>query len=120
MANSVARTGIGPDGFSFDSNAAGMTFQQKLFFEEHGFYITSAGYYLRPEVLESNFYAWRVTGDQKYVDRARQATKSIQSYLRFERNGERLYSGIGNVNEKQPQHLDGVESFWYAEVLKYL
>ncbi|KAF2730293.1 glycoside hydrolase family 47 protein [Polyplosphaeria fusca] len=33
-----------------------------------GFWVTDAGYRLRPEVLESLYYAYRVTGDEKYRD----------------------------------------------------
>lgn len=34
-------------------------------------------YDLRPEVLESNFYAWRATGDLKYQQNAALAMQSI-------------------------------------------
>lgn len=59
-------TGIGPEGFGWDSRR--VPADQREFYEEAGFYITSAGYQLRPEVLESFYYAWRATGDRKYQD----------------------------------------------------
>ncbi|KAF9049289.1 seven-hairpin glycosidase [Hymenopellis radicata] len=68
-------TGIGPEAFAYissDGNFTGgsaPTPAQQAFYSLHGFYITSSVYILRPEVLESNFYAWRVTGDQKYQHR---------------------------------------------------
>ncbi|KAG6865960.1 hypothetical protein C0991_010215 [Blastosporella zonata] len=94
---------------------------QLEFESEHGFYITGADYILRPEVLESNFYAWRVTGDPKYVARAASAVKSFNEYLSV--NG--AYSGIWDVNNANPDNtasdrIDDMESFWFAEVLKYL
>lgn len=59
-------TGIGPEGFAWDANQ--VPADQKAFYEKAGYYITSAGYYLRPEVLESFYYAYRATGDRKYQD----------------------------------------------------
>jgi mannosyl-oligosaccharide alpha-1,2-mannosidase len=41
---------------------------QTEFYERAGFYITSGYYILRPEVLESFYYAYRATGDRKYQD----------------------------------------------------
>jgi len=41
---------------------------QTEFYERAGFYITSSYYILRPEVLESFYYAYRATGDRKYQD----------------------------------------------------
>ncbi|KAG1723110.1 glycoside hydrolase [Suillus lakei] len=47
-----------------DGNYTGDTATQDQldFYYKHGFYITGADYFLRPEVLESNLYAWRATG----------------------------------------------------------
>ncbi|KAF8230305.1 hypothetical protein L208DRAFT_126379 [Tricholoma matsutake] len=52
-------TGIGPESPT-----------QLAFNRKNDFCITSSVYILRPEVLESNFYAFRVTGDTKYLNRA--------------------------------------------------
>ena len=57
-------TGIGPDGFGWD--ASKVPANQSEFYERAGFYITSGYYLLRPEVLESFYYAYRATGDRKY------------------------------------------------------
>jgi mannosyl-oligosaccharide alpha-1,2-mannosidase len=59
-------TGIGPEGFGWDEGR--VPSDQKEFYERAGFYITSANYVLRPEVLESFYYAYRATGDRKYQD----------------------------------------------------
>ncbi|KAG6834240.1 hypothetical protein H0H93_010996 [Arthromyces matolae] len=94
-------TGIGPEVFAFTSDDGGYTggdvptAEQSAFNALHGFYITSADYILRPEVLESNFYAWRATGDTKYVARAASALKSFDQYLST--NG--AYAGIWDVND---------------------
>lgn len=56
-------THIGPEQFGWD--AASVPTSQKAFYNRTGFYITSSAYVLRPEVIESIYYAYRITGDQK-------------------------------------------------------
>ena len=81
------RTGIGPETFAFISddgaNTGGdaPTVDQLAFYKQHGFYITGSDYYLRPDVLDSNFYAWRVTGNIMYINRAASAIESFNKYL---------------------------------------
>lgn len=132
-------TKIGPEVFGFISKVDGqppngtddgsftgnpITAADTAFNNEHGFYIFDGGadYILRPEVLESNFYAWRVTGDTKYVDNAKSA---VQSYLKFLEvpGGEGGVSGILDVNNATvttADRVDDTESFFFAEVMKYL
>ncbi|KAG2134864.1 glycoside hydrolase family 47 protein [Suillus clintonianus] len=115
-------TGIGPEVFSYvssDGNYTGDTApdqEQLEFYDKHGFYITAPDYVLRPEVLESNLYAWRVTGDPKYFNNAVSATRSFQKYL----STTVAYTGIYDVNNVDSAKIDDMESFWFAEVLKYL
>lgn len=59
-------TGIGPESFSWDDS--NVPANQTEFYERAGFYITDGSYVLRPEVLESFYYAYRATGDRKYQD----------------------------------------------------
>ena len=54
------KTRIGPESFSWDTSQIDST--QEAFFKKHGFYITNSFYDLRPEVIESYYYAYRVTG----------------------------------------------------------
>ncbi|KAH9003485.1 seven-hairpin glycosidase [Lactarius hatsudake] len=114
-------TGIGPEGFAYATGvtgtANGVPPDQLPFYNQHGYYITSSSYVQRPEVLESNFYAWRVTGDRKYLDRARSAVKSFNTYLKTSTGG---FAGITDVNNQQATQDDETQSFWFAEVLKYL
>jgi mannosyl-oligosaccharide alpha-1,2-mannosidase len=67
-------------------------------------------------VLESNFYAWRVTGNPMYLDRARSAVESFNKYLSTKTG----FAGIYDVNNCNTTQIDETESFWFAEVLKYL
>jgi mannosyl-oligosaccharide alpha-1,2-mannosidase len=92
---------------------------QLEFYKKHGFYILSSYHIMRPEVLESNFYAWRATGDIKYYDRAAQALSSFERYLKAADSYAMLVDV--NDNSRNPQNFyDDMESFWFAETLKYL
>ncbi|KAG8713541.1 maturation of Asn-linked oligosaccharides protein [Ceratobasidium sp. 423] len=74
-------------------------------------------YDLRPEVLESNFYAWRATGDIKYQKRAHAALLSIEKYCKVDGG----YVGIYDVRLlEQTSYINQTETFLFAEVLKYL
>ncbi|KAF9269688.1 glycoside hydrolase family 47 protein [Marasmius fiardii PR-910] len=119
------QTGIGPEVFRYittnrtdASNKATLTPEQQIFYEKHGFYITGADYILRPEVLESNFYAWRATGDYKYLDRAASAIDSFNKFLPANKTGG--FAGLNDVDDPSQGQIDDTESFWFAEVLKYL
>ncbi|KAF8551641.1 glycoside hydrolase family 47 protein [Imleria badia] len=115
-------TRIGPEGFAYissDGNYTGgspPTADQMAFYNEHGYYITGSDYIMRPEVLESNFYAWRATGNTKYLDNAASAIQSFQKYLPT----TVAYTGISDVNNVNSAKINDMESFWFGEVLKYL
>ena len=117
------RTGIGPEVFAYISSDGGYTgsdaptAEQLDFYDQHGYYILYPDYILRPEVLESNFYAWRVTGDSKYYDRALSAVKSFNAYITVQNGGA---TGLNDVNNVTAGRIDDTSSFWFAEVLKYL
>ena len=116
-------TGIGPEYFAYRSNDGNFTGRTTdpteadvTFYDKKGFYCIWSDYILRPEVLESNFYAWRITGDTKYLDRAAQAIESFNKYL----TAPVAFAGIEDVNDLESKKVEGMESFWFAEVLKYL
>ncbi|KAJ7486234.1 glycoside hydrolase family 47 protein [Mycena galericulata] len=115
-------TGIGPETFAFissDGNFTGgdpITPAEQTFYNKHGFYITGSDYIQRPEVLESNFYAWRVTGNTKYLDRAASAIASFNKWLPT----TVAFACLNDVNNPSAGFIDDMESFWFAEVLKYL
>ncbi|CAO2653213.1 Nn.00g026240.m01.CDS01 [Neocucurbitaria sp. VM-36] len=111
---SQTATGIGPEAFSWDENT--VPADQVAFFQTAGFYITSSDYILRPEVIESYYYAYRATGDSKYQDWAWDAFVAINATTRVGSG----YSGINDVNVVGGGGFkDFQESFWFAEVLKY-
>ena len=111
--NSTA-TGIGPEIFSW--NTTTLPANQTEFYDQAGFWIEDAVYILRPEVLESYYYAYRITGDQKYRDWSWEGFLAINATT-FTPSG---YSEIDNVNTPGGgDKLDNQDSFFLAEVLKY-
>ncbi|KAK4453935.1 glycoside hydrolase family 47 protein [Podospora aff. communis PSN243] len=115
-------THIGPEIFRwedsrFPSPSQPVPQNQSDFYAKSGFWIDSAYYVLRPEVIESYYYAYRATGDPKYQEWAWDAFRSIQKVCRVGSG----YSGVVNVNVKGGMgYTDVQETFWLAEVLKYL
>ncbi|XP_046668814.1 mannosyl-oligosaccharide alpha-1,2-mannosidase IA isoform X2 [Homalodisca vitripennis] len=73
-------------------------------------------YILRPEVIESYFYMWRVTKDPKYREWGWEAVQALQKHC-WTPGG---YSGIKNVYMEDSQKDDVQQSFFLAETLKYL
>ncbi|CAE6482957.1 unnamed protein product [Rhizoctonia solani] len=117
-------TGIGPEVFAYigpDGDWTGgeaPSAADLLFYKKNGFYVYDgyAYYDLRPEVLESNFYAWRATGDTKYFNRAVAGLESIKKYCR---PGVAV-DGIWDVRQKNSSYINHAESFFFAEVMKYI
>ncbi|KAI8265946.1 Mannosyl-oligosaccharide 1,2-alpha-mannosidase [Colletotrichum sp. SAR11_239] len=71
----------------------------------------------RPETVESLFYMWRITGDQKYRDWGWEMFKSFVNYTSVEDGGG--FTSLSNANTIPPVVRDNLESFWMAETLKY-
>lgn len=107
-------TGLGPEGFGWDSNS--VPEKQKGFFQKNGFYVTSSFYALRPEVIESYYYAYRATGNEMYRDWAWDAFIALNTTCRA-KNG---FSAITDINAYGGgKSMNYQESFLFAEVLKY-
>jgi mannosyl-oligosaccharide alpha-1,2-mannosidase len=105
---------IGPEIFGWDPKK--VPADQVAFYNKTGFYLQSSVYVLRPEVIESYYYAYRATGDTKYQDWAWDAFVAINATTRVGSG----YSSISNVNAVDGgSFTDFQESFWFAEVLKY-
>ena len=101
-------TGLGPEVFYFASET-GDKFST-------GIRSSSRAYILRPEVIESYFYLWRMTKNQIYRDWAWDAVQAIEIYCKTESG----YSGIVNVYDPYSPKDDAQQSFFLAETLKYL
>lgn len=73
---------------------------------------------LRPEMVESLFYLYRITQDEQYREWGWKIFQAFKKYTRIEGFG---YSSINNVkNAGSPNFRDKLESFFLAETLKYL
>lgn len=107
-------TGIGPEGFSW--NVTNLPANQTDFYDRAGFYITDSGYLLRPEVIESFYYAYRITGERQYQDWAWNAFVAINATTRIGSG----FSEISDVNAADGgTKTNFQDSFLFAEVMKY-
>jgi len=73
----------------------------------------AAGYVLRPEALESAYYLYRITGDERYREMGRVMVDSLFHYCGVETG----FTALQSVVTKE--RLDQMESFFLAETLKY-
>jgi mannosidase alpha-like ER degradation enhancer 2 len=76
--------------------------------------VTSPQYYLRPEIVESAYFLYGATGDERY----RMMGKKILGDLRRFCRTDAGYAHMANVVTKEKS--DSMESFFFAETLKYL
>ncbi len=76
--------------------------------------ITYPGYVLRPEIIESAYYLYHYTHNEKYLEMGKTFLNSIVKYCRTDAGFAELKSVI--TKEKE----DSMESFFLAETLKYL
>lgn len=76
--------------------------------------ITSPGYELRPEIIESTYYLYHFTHDPKYLAMGKTYFDSLVKWCRT----EEAYAALSDVRTKQKR--DAMESFFFAETLKYL
>jgi mannosyl-oligosaccharide alpha-1,2-mannosidase len=73
-------------------------------------------YILRPEVLESIYYAYRVTGDRKYQD----WSWELFSHIRAKTRTNFGFTAIDDVTQQDGgRKSNNQESFFFAETLKY-
>lgn len=121
---SSSPSGIGPEVFQWiDNRPESLEVhnilpppEQEAFYSTSGFWTRSPDYYLRPEMLESLYFAYRVTGDKKYQDMAWDAFTAITTVCR----AGVAYTAVTNVTQPDGgTFYDYMESFWMAETLKY-
>ncbi|HSE31056.1 MAG TPA: glycoside hydrolase family 47 protein [Pyrinomonadaceae bacterium] len=75
--------------------------------------VVSAGYPLRPEIVESTYYLYHYTKDPKYL---RMGEKLWRDFVKHCRTDEG-YAALKNVVTKEK--TDGMQSFLFAETFKY-
>ncbi|KAF8757001.1 glycosyl hydrolase 47 family [Rhizoctonia solani] len=105
---------VGPDGnyTGVSPSARDLEFYEKTdFMYIITMHITTSG-----QRFSSNFYAWRATGDIKYFNRAVSGLESIKKYCT---PGVGV-AGINDVRSTNSTYIDQTESFFFAEVIKYI
>uniref|UniRef100_A0A665TV63 alpha-1,2-Mannosidase n=1 Tax=Echeneis naucrates TaxID=173247 RepID=A0A665TV63_ECHNA len=98
-------TKLGPEAFRFDSGA-----------EATATRLSDRYYILRPEVIESYMYMWRLTHDPKYREWGWEAVEALEEHCRVESG----FSGIRDVYTMTVSHDNMQQSFFLSETLKYL
>ena len=76
--------------------------------------IAHDGYALRPEIIESAYYLYSFTGDERYRETGKIFLDSLVKYCR----ADVAYAAISDIKSKKKS--DRMESFFLAETLKYL
>jgi mannosidase alpha-like ER degradation enhancer 2 len=77
--------------------------------------ITSPGYPLRPEIIESAWYLRRTTGDPRYLAMGETFLAALDGHARL---ADGAYTTIKDVTTMA--HGDLMPSYFFAETLKYL
>jgi mannosyl-oligosaccharide alpha-1,2-mannosidase len=122
------KTRLGPENFRWIPSECGKTTppwkcedkptseEAKDFNKKYGFWITESSYNLRPEVIESYYYAYRITKNEKYRDWAWDAWQGINTTTRLDHG----FNYLRNVNAPDEGMGDNQESYFFSETLKYL
>jgi mannosidase alpha-like ER degradation enhancer 2 len=76
--------------------------------------ISYDGYELRPEIIESAYYLHHFTNDPRYLEMGKTFLDSLVKYCRTDVG----YAALSNIEKKTQK--DEMESFFFAETLKYL
>lgn len=76
--------------------------------------ITDAHYPLRPEIIESAYYLYHGTHDPKYLAMGKTFMDSLEKYCRTPYG----FASLEDVQTKK--QADDMESFFFAETMKYL
>ena len=76
--------------------------------------IISPSYYLRPEIIESAWYLWKETGEEKYKQMGQVFYDSLKQHCRSQYG----YAELSDVVSKTKR--DRMQSFLLAETFKYL
>lgn len=75
--------------------------------------VVHGGYPLRPEIVESTYYLYQYTGDEKYLQMGRTFWEDFVRHCRTEAG----YAALKSVVTKEKS--DSMQSFLFAETFKY-
>ncbi|KAJ1949296.1 hypothetical protein FBU59_001205 [Linderina macrospora] len=113
-------THIGPENFGFlpdGDDDSDLNSNQRAEIKKYGFYLDRPYYLMRPEVIESIFYFYRITGDERYANWVWKIWEGIKENCAVEAG----YAGLRDVRIGRDGGLIGKqESFVFAETFKYI
>ncbi|KAF7305836.1 alpha-1,2-Mannosidase [Mycena chlorophos] len=117
-------TGLSPEGVTFRTKEKPGPQENA---DERDWYINGAHqsvnppydarYMLRPEISESIFLAWRLTGIERYRTAAWKLFSAIERYCKLPEGG---YATVMDVDDTNVKYIDKQETFFLSETLKYL
>lgn len=96
---------------SYDQSENGLGGESFLVLKTGETQVSSHNVILRPEVIESVFYHWRFTKKQHFRDFGVRMLDNLDKFAKTEAGYSSLFHDL---------KLDGMESFFMAETLKYL
>ncbi|KAJ2158323.1 hypothetical protein GGF46_003850 [Coemansia sp. RSA 552] len=120
--NTFARmpTNIGPENFGFlpdGDDDVDLLQSQRDEIKKYGFYLDHPYYLMRPEVIESIFYFYRITGDEMYADWIWHIWQGIKANCAVDGG----FAGLRDVRLGRRGGLIGKqESFVFSETFKYI
>jgi len=80
------------------------------------YWLSSSGYFLRPETLESIYIMWKVTGDEIWRQRGWEIYQAIEEHCKTPAG----YATLNNVGIQKPVTSESMPSYFLAETFKYL
>ncbi|KAG9688160.1 alpha-1,2-mannosidase, partial [Aureobasidium melanogenum] len=111
----ATQTGLGGEFVTWDTNCEAS--ETDSCGSKNSIRISDGRFRLRPEVLETWYYAYRATKDEKYRDWSWAAFEAINRYCRTETG----FSSLNDVDAAEGGSKGNVqESFVFAEVMKYV
>ncbi len=84
-------------------------------FDDDKITVVNPSYYLRPETVESLFYFYRMTGDESYREDGWRIFQNLVKHCKTKSS----FSGIKDVTKVPPDQNNSMQSFFFAETLKY-
>lgn len=77
-------------------------------------------YILRPEAIESVYYMYRITGDSKWRE---YGWMMFENVIKLCETSDGYFAAVKDITDKDntsdERFEDSLESFWFAETLKY-
>jgi mannosyl-oligosaccharide alpha-1,2-mannosidase len=113
IAQSLLRTGVS----LYRMQPTGLGGEKARFISEgEGVFWVDDTFKLRPELIESLFYSWRITHSYQARRVAWEIFESINKYCRTDSG----YTAVHDTSDRTVVYDDMQDSFFLAETLKYL